>query len=58
MIELAVDVSEIEGDGDVCLVLRGVSAVYHWNTFFHAIMFINDSKKWPIQVLLRQIVIL
>ncbi|MCR8635825.1 carbohydrate ABC transporter permease [Paenibacillus radicis (ex Xue et al. 2023)] len=33
-------------------------AVYHWNSFFHAIMFINDSKKWPIQVLLRQIVIL
>jgi putative aldouronate transport system permease protein len=33
-------------------------AVYHWNSFFNAIMFINDSKKWPIQVLLRQIVIL
>jgi putative aldouronate transport system permease protein len=33
-------------------------AVYHWNSFFHAIMFINDASKWPIQVLLRQIVIL
>lgn len=33
-------------------------AVMHWNTFFHAIMFINDSDKWPIQVLLRQVVII
>jgi putative aldouronate transport system permease protein len=33
-------------------------AVYHWNSFFNAIMFINDAKQWPIQVLLRQIVIL
>jgi putative aldouronate transport system permease protein len=33
-------------------------AVNHWNAFFHAIMYINDSNRWPIQVLLRQIVIL
>lgn len=33
-------------------------AVHHWNTFFHAIMFINDANRWPIQVLLRQVVIL
>ncbi|TXK84551.1 carbohydrate ABC transporter permease [Paenibacillus sp. N3.4] len=33
-------------------------AVTHWNTFLSAILYINDSKKWPIQVLLRQIVIL
>ncbi|WP_159885782.1 carbohydrate ABC transporter permease [Paenibacillus puerhi] len=33
-------------------------AVGHWNTFFSAILYINDSTKWPIQVLLRQIVIL
>ncbi|MGG1552572.1 carbohydrate ABC transporter permease [Paenibacillus ferrarius] len=33
-------------------------AVMHWNTFLSAILYINDSKKWPIQVLLRQIVIL
>jgi putative aldouronate transport system permease protein len=33
-------------------------AVGHWNTFFHAILYIDDSKKWPIQVWLRQIVIL
>lgn len=33
-------------------------AVNHWNTFFSAVLYINDSAKWPIQVLLRQIVIL
>jgi putative aldouronate transport system permease protein len=33
-------------------------AVGHWNTFFSAILYIDDSGKWPIQVWLRQIVIL
>ncbi|NOU92322.1 ABC transporter permease subunit [Paenibacillus sp. LMG 31456] len=33
-------------------------SVGHWNTFFNAILYINDSSKWPIQVWLRQIVIL
>jgi putative aldouronate transport system permease protein len=33
-------------------------AVNYWNTYFNAVMFINDANKWPIQVLLRQIVIL
>ncbi|AEI40540.1 carbohydrate ABC transporter permease [Paenibacillus mucilaginosus] len=33
-------------------------AVGHWNTFFGAVLYINDHTKWPIQVLLRQIVIL
>ncbi|KQO17245.1 carbohydrate ABC transporter permease [Paenibacillus algorifonticola] len=33
-------------------------AVSHWNQFFSAIIYINDSDKWPVQVLLREIVIL
>jgi putative aldouronate transport system permease protein len=33
-------------------------AVGHWNTFFNAVLYLNDHKMWPIQVLLRQIVIL
>lgn len=33
-------------------------AVNHWNAFFHAVLYINDSYKWPIQVWSRQIVIL
>ncbi|CAN7308537.1 carbohydrate ABC transporter permease [Paenibacillus sp. LjRoot153] len=33
-------------------------AVGHWNDFFNALMYINDTAKWPLQVLLRQIVLL
>jgi putative aldouronate transport system permease protein len=33
-------------------------AVGHWNTFFNAILYINDPVKWPLQVMLREIVIL
>jgi putative aldouronate transport system permease protein len=33
-------------------------AVGHWNAYFNAILYINESSYWPIQVWLRQIVIL
>lgn len=33
-------------------------AVSHWNTYFNAVMYINDSEKWPVQIVLRQIVLL
>jgi len=33
-------------------------AVGHWNNFFSAMMFLNDSKMWPLQVMLREIVML
>ena len=33
-------------------------AVFQWNTYLHAIIYINDSNMWPIQVLLRQIVMI
>ncbi|TDF92780.1 carbohydrate ABC transporter permease [Paenibacillus piri] len=33
-------------------------AVGHWNAFFSALLYINDATKLPIQVWLRQIVIL
>ncbi|MCT2196345.1 MULTISPECIES: carbohydrate ABC transporter permease [Paenibacillus] len=33
-------------------------AVTYWNTYMSAILYLNDSAKWPIQVLLRQIVVL
>jgi putative aldouronate transport system permease protein len=64
--------AKIDGCGDLGLLFRIVLplslpalatfamfySVGHWNTFFSAILYINDSTKWPIQVLLRQIVIL
>jgi len=33
-------------------------AVTYWNTYLQAILYLNDAAKWPIQVILRQIVIL
>jgi len=33
-------------------------AVGHWNSYFNAMMYINDINKWPIQVWLRQIIVL
>ncbi|OMD39034.1 MULTISPECIES: carbohydrate ABC transporter permease [Paenibacillus] len=33
-------------------------AVTYWNTYMNAILYLDDSTKWPIQVLLRQIVVL
>lgn len=32
-------------------------AVAHWNQFFTSIMYVTDSKLWPIQVVLRQMII-
>lgn len=33
-------------------------AVGHWNNFFQALIFLNDHTKWPLQVMLREIVML
>jgi len=33
-------------------------AVTYWNTYMSAILYLDSSAKWPIQVLLRQIVVL
>ncbi|MBJ9992332.1 carbohydrate ABC transporter permease [Paenibacillus sp. S28] len=32
-------------------------AVQQWNTYFAAILYINDSSRWPLQVFLRQMLI-
>ncbi|GGD91749.1 carbohydrate ABC transporter permease [Paenibacillus nasutitermitis] len=33
-------------------------AVYYWNSYFTAVLYINKSSLWPIQVWLQQIVLL
>ncbi|WP_309120289.1 carbohydrate ABC transporter permease [Paenibacillus sp.] len=62
--------AKMDGCGDLRLLLRIMIplsmpalasltlfyAVFQWNTYMHAILYINDTEKWPIQVLLRQIV--
>ncbi|WP_105615395.1 carbohydrate ABC transporter permease [Vallitalea okinawensis] len=35
------------------VIMYGVA---HWNSWFGAVLYMNDSKKWPIQVVLRQII--
>lgn len=30
-------------------------AVFYWNDFFQALLYISDSSKWPVQLLLQQI---
>ncbi|GAT66594.1 ABC transporter permease [Planomonospora sphaerica] len=32
-------------------------AVGYWNSFFNAVLYLNDSAKWPLQVVLRQYVL-
>jgi putative aldouronate transport system permease protein len=32
-------------------------AVFNWNTYFYAILFLNNSSEWPLQVYLRQMLI-
>ena len=32
-------------------------AVAYWNTFFSAVLYINDHTKWPLQVLLQNLLI-
>ncbi|THF84713.1 carbohydrate ABC transporter permease [Cohnella fermenti] len=31
--------------------------VQNWNTYFNALIYLNDSTKWPLQVFLRQMLI-
>lgn len=32
-------------------------AVWHWNAFFDAVLYITDRKLWPLQTLLREILL-
>ena len=32
-------------------------AVYHWNSYFPSMLYLNDQKKYPVQVVMRDIVI-
>ncbi|MCS7464240.1 carbohydrate ABC transporter permease [Paenibacillus doosanensis] len=66
------EAARIDGCSDIAILFRIVLplsapvlaslalfyAVGHWNSYFNAILYINDNAYWPIQVWLRQIVIL
>ena len=33
-------------------------AVSHWNDFFNSMIYLNSTEKFPVQIILRQIVLL
>lgn len=41
----------------VLAVMALFYAVGYWNSYFNALLYINDSEKWPIQVVLQQYVL-
>lgn len=69
--ESLIDSARIDGAGDfrifltimlplskaVLAVIGLFYAVGHWNAFFNALLYINDTAKWPLQLVLRTYVI-
>ena len=43
--------------GSVVAVLTLYYAVAHWNSYFNAFLYITDSKLYPLQLVLRNILI-
>lgn len=70
--ESLIDAAQIDGSSEINTLAKIVLplskpalatftmfyAVGHWNQFMQPLLYINDSKKWPIQILLRQIVLM
>jgi len=64
------EAARIDGAGDIRILVRIVLplskavvavvglfyAVSYWNSFFNAILYLNDSAKWPVQAVLQQYV--
>ncbi|MEV3936544.1 carbohydrate ABC transporter permease [Glycomyces sp. NPDC049804] len=69
--EELIEAARIDGAGEWRIFLRIVLplskpvlavmglfyAVGYWNTYFNALLYINDAEKWPIQVVLQQYVL-
>ncbi|WP_159887599.1 carbohydrate ABC transporter permease [Paenibacillus puerhi] len=65
------DAARIDGSSDIGVFLRIILplslpaiaaftlffAVAHWNTYFNALVYIADSKKWTLQILVKTLVI-
>ncbi len=43
--------------GPIVAAISLFYAVYHWNQFFNAILYLQDPQLWPLQVVLRQVVL-
>ncbi len=44
--------------GAIIAVMALFHALGHWNSWFNALIFINDSRLYPLQLVLRQILVL
>ena len=42
----------------VIAVIALFSAVGHWNSYFSAMIYLNDRDKFPLQIILREILIM
>lgn len=66
-----IDAARIDGAGDLRILTTIVLplskaavaiialfyGVAYWNAFFNALLYINDSDKWPLQLIVRQYVV-
>nr|WP_199521336.1 carbohydrate ABC transporter permease [Jiangella anatolica] len=66
-----VDAARIDGANELQILTRIVlplskaviaviglfNAVAYWNAFFNAVLYINDTEKWPLQLVLRTYVV-
>ncbi|MFC6016727.1 carbohydrate ABC transporter permease [Plantactinospora solaniradicis] len=66
-----IESARIDGAGDVAILFRIILplskavlaviglfyAVAYWNAFFSALLYLNDTAKWPLQLVLRTYVI-
>ncbi|GAB3980017.1 carbohydrate ABC transporter permease [Plantactinospora veratri] len=66
-----IDSARMDGAGDVAILFRIVLplsravlaviglfyAVAYWNAFFSALLYLNDTAKWPLQLVLRTYVV-
>ncbi|MGI5151134.1 carbohydrate ABC transporter permease [Plantactinospora sp. CA-294935] len=66
-----IDSARIDGAGDLAILFRIVLplskavlaviglfyAVAYWNAFFSALLYLNDTAKWPLQLVLRTYVV-
>jgi ABC-type glycerol-3-phosphate transport system permease component len=43
--------------GAVVAVIALLYAVFYWNAFFQALLYLSDNSMWPLQLVLRQYVI-
>lgn len=67
-----IEAARIDGMSDIRILIKIVMplskpilavitvfyAVYHWNQFFAALIYLNDKKLFPLQIILRNILVL